>query len=264
VASGYRAVLAGRLRSQLSYRLNFWIDLVTSGLVGLAELAEVAIVFLAVTTLGGVDLPAALLMFGIAETAFSLADLVFGHCDEIPRYLREGTWDVFYLRPQPLLLQLITSDLSLRRLARTAVGLVLLGIGCRWSGLELTFSSVFVLTVSVVSGIVLFAGLFVWAAGIQFFLVQGSEATNAVVYGGRYASTQPASVWSRPLQFVFGYLFPVAFVAYLPVSYPLGIPTFGELPSGVAWLAPVAACWMWLLGLASWWAGVRHYQGGGG
>ncbi len=60
------------------------------------------------------------MVFGLADLAFSLADLAFGHCDNLPTYLRAGTLDVFYLRPQPLLLQLITSDISLRRLARAA------------------------------------------------------------------------------------------------------------------------------------------------
>ena len=43
--------------------------------------------------------------------------------------LRAGTLDVFYLRPQPLLLQLVTSDVSLRRLARAAVGVAALVVG---------------------------------------------------------------------------------------------------------------------------------------
>jgi len=54
----------------------------------------------------------------MADMTFALADLSFGHLDTLPDFLRAGTLDVFYLRPQPILLQLITSDISLRRLAR--------------------------------------------------------------------------------------------------------------------------------------------------
>ena len=82
-----------------------------------------------VTALGGMRFNQILLVFGLADLAFSLADLSFGHLDTLPDFLRAGTLDAFYLRPQPILLQLITSDVSLRRLARAAVGTAALGIG---------------------------------------------------------------------------------------------------------------------------------------
>ncbi len=120
------------------------------------------------------------------------------------------------------------------------------------------------LVLAIVSGCATFAGMFVWAGGAQFFLIEGAETTNAFVYGGRYAATQPASVWNRPLWAVFGFLFPMAFTGFLPALWLLGLePPYG-LPDWIGWCAPVAAVWTWLLALVSWRFGVRHYQGGGG
>lgn len=260
----YRAVLASRMRSQRSYRANFLLDLSSSLLVGLVELAEVWVIFHSVGSLGGLDLAAVVLVFGIADLAFSLADLAFGHCDTIPTYLRAGTLDVFYLRPQPLLLQLVTSDISLRRLARAAVGVAALVIGLSVNDVPWGAGAVALLVLAVVSGVATFAAMFVWAGGAQFYLVDGAEATNAFVYGGRYAATQPASVWSRPLVVVFGFFFPMAFTAYLPVVTLLGLPAPDWAPGWLGWCAPLAALWAWALALVTWRAGVRHYQGGGG
>ena len=64
------------------------------------------------------------------------------------------------------------------------------------------------LLLALVCGYAIFAGLFVCAAGLQFFLVNGAEMTNAFTYGGRYAAAQPASVWSPPLKLLFGFVFP--------------------------------------------------------
>lgn len=260
----YRAVLGARVRAQRSYRSNFALDLGSSLLVGLVELAEVWVIFHAVDRLGGLDLQAILLVFGLADLCFSLADLGFGHCDTLPVYIRAGTLDVFYLRPQPLLLQLITSDISLRRLARGAVGAVALGAGLVLNDVPWSAGSVLLLVLAVLSGVATFAAMFVWAGGAQFFLVDGAEATNAFVYGGRYAASQPASVWDRPLKVVFGYFFPMAFTGYLPVVTLLGLPGQEWLPSWAGWCAPLAAVWAWALALLSWRLGVRHYQGGGG
>jgi ABC-2 type transport system permease protein len=260
----YRTVLASRARSQTSYRANFVLDLASSFVASLVELAEVWVLFRAATRLGGLEFHQILLVFGLADLAFSLAEISFGHCDNLPTYLRAGTLDVFYLRPQPLLLQLITSDISLRRLARASVGLVAVIGGLVVNDIAWGASSVALLLVAFVSGYTIFAAMFVWAAGLQFFLVDGAEMTNAFVYGGRYAATQPASVWWRPLRVVFGFVFPMAFGGFLPTLRLLGIPGPAWLPSWLGWCGPLAAIWAWGMALLCWRWGVRHYRGGGG
>ncbi|WP_261565205.1 ABC transporter permease [Frankia gtarii] len=260
----YRAVLASRARSQTSYRANFALDLVSSLLSALVELAEVWVIFHATTRLGGLEFRQMLLVFGLADVSFSLADLAVGHCDRLPTYLRAGTFDVFYLRPQPLLLQLITSDLSLRRLARVSVGLTALVAGLALGGVSWGLTAAALLATALTSGIATFAALFVWAGGLQFFLLDGREVTNAFVYGGRYAATQPASVWSRPLKVLFGFFFPMAFTGYLPTLMLLGLPGPQWLPRWLGWCGPLAAVWAWAMALLCWRRGVRHYQGGGG
>ena len=260
----YRVVLASRARSQRAYRTSFALDLGSSLLVGLVELAEVWVLFSNVSSLGGLRFNQILLVFGLADLGFSLADLSFGHLDELPDYLRAGTLDAFYLRPQPILAQLITSDISLRRLARAAVGAGSLSIGLVTAGTPWDGRTVALLVLGLFSGYATFAALFVWAAGLQFFLLDGAEATNAFVYGGRYAATQPASVWSRPLKAVFGFFFPMAFTAYLPALAILHLPGPPWLPAWLAWCTPAAAAWTWLMALLCWRWGLRHYQGGGG
>lgn len=260
----YLAVIGSRARSQRAYRASFALDLASSALVGIIELAEIWVLFHNVTALGGLNFAQILLVFGLADLCFSLADLSFGHCDNLPTYLRAGTLDVFYLRPQPLLLQLVTSDISLRRLARAAVGACALTVGLVINDIAWSPAHVLLLLLAVVSGFAMFAGMFVWAGGAQFFLIEGAETTNAFVYGGRYAATQPASVWTRPLWAVFGFFFPMAFTGFLPALWLLGLEGPGSLPDWLGWCAPLAAVWTWLLALATWRVGVRHYQGGGG
>jgi len=260
----YRAVLSSRVRSQRAYRASFATDLAGSGLVGAVELAEVWVLFHNVTALGGLRFNQILLVFGLADLAFSLADLSCGHLDTLPAYIRAGTLDVFYLRPQPVLLQLITSDIALRRLARAGVGLASLSAGLVTSGAPWGPRTAALLALGLASGYATFAGLFVWAAGLQFFLLDGAEMTNAFVYGGRYAATQPAAVWTRPLKAVFGFFFPMAFTAYLPALAILRLPGPPWLPSWLGWCGPAAAAWTWAMGLLCWRWGMRRYQGGGG
>ena len=260
----YRAVIGSRIRAQRSYLTSFALDLFGSLLIGLAEFGEVWVIFHNVRVLGGLDFNAILLLFGLSNLAFSMADLLVGHVDNLPTFVRMGTIDAFYLRPQPVLAQLMTSELSLRRLARIGVGLVALTAGLTQNDIVWGPQVVAMLALAVVCGTAIFAGLFVCAASLQFFLINGSELTNSFTYGGSYAASQPASIFPTPLKMIFGYLVPVAFTAYLPTLVILRLPGPPGLPSWLAWLTPLAALWVWFLALTLWRWGTRHYQGGGG
>lgn len=260
----YRALLASRMRAQRSYRLSFGLDLLSSGLVGVVELAEVWVIFHSVTSLGGFRFTEMLLVFGLADCCFSIADMLVGHCDNLPPLLRAGTIDVFYLRPLPVLMQLITSEISLRRLARAGVGVVALVAGLAVNDVDWRPAAVVMLALALVSGTLIFSAMFVWAGGLQFYLINGAEMTNAFVYGGRYAATQPPSVWGRPLLALFGFAFPMVFTGFVPMLVLLDRPGPSYLPAWLAWWLPVAAAWAWSAALLTWRAGVRHYEGAAG
>jgi ABC-2 type transport system permease protein len=246
------------------YRLGFALDVVGSILIGITEFGEVWVIFHNVTILGGLDFDAVLVLFGLSNIAFSSADLVVGHLDTLPTFIRTGTLDAFYLRPLPILTQLMTSELDLRRIARTLIAVVALGFGLKLSDVPADPRSVALVAIAVVFGTAIFSALFVWAASLQFFLINAPELTNAFTYGGSYASSQPASIFPGALKLLFGYLVPVAFTGYLPTLALLGLPGPFGLPTWFAWLLPVAACWVWGIAFALWRSGTRHYQGGGG
>lgn len=74
--------------------------------------------------------------------------------------------------------------------------------------IALTPGHCLLLLMAVLTGAAICAGVFVAAAGVQFFLIDAAEMTNSIVYGGRYAATQPGSVWNRPLIAVFASPYP--------------------------------------------------------
>ncbi|MEV0251100.1 ABC-2 family transporter protein [Nocardia sp. NPDC050712] len=260
----YSAVLRSRIRAQRSYRLSFVSEVFSAFLIGIVEFAEVWVIFHQVRVLGGLDMDAALLLFGLSNTGFALAQVLVGHLDSLPTLIRQGTLDAYHLRPQPLLLQLITGDISLRRLARASVAMVVLGIGLVRNDIDWNLSAFTLLAITLITGVLLFSGIFVCAAGLQFFLIDGAELTNSFTYGGSFAAMQPASVFPTPLKLLFGFAIPVAFTAYLPTIALLQLPGPDILPAWLAWFSPLAALWVWGAAFWLWRLGTRHYQGGGG
>ncbi|WP_019201856.1 ABC transporter permease [Tsukamurella sp. 1534] len=260
----YRAVLASRVQAQVSYRASLAMDLFTALLLGLVELAEVWLLFHNAPVIGGLTFSAVLLVFALADLGFCSADIVLGHLDKLPRYVRAGTIDVFYLRPQPILLQLMTSDIRIHRLTRPAVSVFALVYALTHNDIDWGPGTVGMLALTLVCGPLIYGSVFVIAAGLQFVLVNGAEFTSSFVYGGRYAATQPASVWPGAIKATFGFVLPLAFTGYLPALWILGLPGVGMFQPQLAWLLPVVTLWVTALAGATWRFGLRHYRGAGG
>lgn len=239
------------------------MEVIGSTAFGLLEFAEVYVVFVNVEFLGGLDFAAAALLFALANLSFSLADMLVGHADRLPTYLREGTLDAFLLRPLPVLAQLVTSDLALRRIGRVTVSVVIMGVVLPLNDIDWAADTVLLMVVAVVAGTVIFAALFVCAAALQFWLVEGAEFANAFTYGGGYASQFPASIFTLPMRVFFAFVVPSAFVAYLPTLILLDLPGPPGLPSWLGWCGPIMAIAIWAVALVGWRAGLRHYTGAG-
>jgi ABC-2 type transport system permease protein len=260
----YTALLHSRLAAQTSYRGSFVLDLLGNVGIGFIELSEVYVIFSRVDALGGLDVSGALLVFALANIGFSLADLAVGHLDTLPTYLRAGTLDAFLLRPQPVLAQLATSDVSLKRLGRTALAVAVLVVAVPAAVPSWSPAKVLLLAVTPLLGAAVFAALFVLAAAVQFWLVEATELTNSFTYGGSYAASYPASVFSLALRALFTFVVPAAFTAYLPALVLMDRTGPVWLPAWLGWCTPLAAAAIWTVALLAWRAGLRHHTGAGG
>jgi ABC-2 type transport system permease protein len=260
----YRAILGSRIRSQLQYRTSFAFDLVNSIGFGLLEYLEVYLIFHNVPTLGGLDWGQSLVVFALARTSFALADLVVGHIDGIPTYVRTGTLDVLLLRPLPVLLQLVLSDISLRRLGRLALYLVVFALALHRVSIDWTPARLALVPATVLGGCVIFSAVFIVAGASQFRLLDGGEFANAFTYGGGYVASYSAEVLPAPVRAFFTAVVPATFTGYLPALALLGEPGPPGFPAWLGWCTlPVAALAL-TVALRLWRSGIRHYQGGGG
>lgn len=204
----YGALVGSRVRAQTSYRTSFGLDVLASVGIGLLEASEIYVLFHNVDVLGGLALGPALLVFALANLSFALADVLTGHLDELPRFIRTGTLDAMLVRPLPLLAQLVTSDISLRRLGRAAVAVVILAVALPLAVPAWTPSAVAMLVLAPVTGTAIFAALFTAAAGVQFWVVDGAELTNGFTYGSSYVAAYPASVLAPPVRVFFTFVVP--------------------------------------------------------
>ena len=174
----------------------------------LIEFVEVYVVFHQVDSLGGFDFAEVAVMYGLSAVGFGMADMVVGHVDRLPFYVRTGTFDAFLLRPLSALGQLVTSDFSLRRLGRIGSGVVVLVIALAAADIDWTPARALLVVVTPVAGGIIFGAVFVATCTIGFHVVEGMEFANALTYGGNYLSSFPFTIFGTFIRRFFTFVVP--------------------------------------------------------
>ncbi len=256
-------LVGARIRADWQYRTSFFLFLISQTLIASLDLAVIATIFSQVDELGGWSGVEVALLFGLAGVAFGLADLLVSQVELASRHIKEGTFDLFLLRPLPTLLHLSASEFALRRLGRLLQPLVVLAVALLLAPIEWSPAVVVLVPVTLLSGTVIFGSVWVATSSVAFWTVESQEMGNAFTYGGGLAAQYPIDVLGSWLRRLFTFLIPLAFVAYLPAVIMLGRPRPLGLPNAIGWATPMVALACAFAARALWALAVRHYRSTG-
>lgn len=259
----YARLLAAQIRAQASYRTSFVVDLISQAALTVVEIGTVVILFGVTRSIGGFSLAPAMLISSLALTCFRIGDLIAGGLDDIPKYVRRGELDGLLVRPLSALGQLFVNTLEVRVIGAAAQAAVVLGIALAINGIAWSPVKVALLLVSIVSGGVTIASIFVVGNTFTFWFIEAREISNAFTYGGRDFMSYPITVYGPVFRVLFAFVIPFAFVAYYPALALLDRPDPLGLPNWLGFCSPVAAVALALAATAFWRTGVRHYRGTG-
>ncbi|MFF4869816.1 ABC transporter permease [Streptomyces sp. NPDC000961] len=259
----YRMVAAMWIRSTMAYRFSFALTLFNSFCVTFFDFVVILLMFGQVKGLGGFSFAEVAFLYGTAGTAFGLADLTMGSLQRMGKRVRDGSLDVFLMRPAPLLAQVAADKFALRRFGRVAQALLVLVWSLLLLDVDWTLVKAALLPVTVVCGAVIFGAVMVIGASALFWLQDAAEVTNAFTYGGNTLLQYPPTIFAQELVRGVVYVVPLAFVSWLPALYVLGRPAPAGVPDWAAFAAPpVALVCCGVAGLA-WRAGIRSYRSTG-
>nr|WP_209903242.1 ABC-2 family transporter protein [Brachybacterium sacelli] len=253
-----------RIRSQATFRASFAADLAGQVLIVGTEFLELWVILSQVSTLGGMTLPQVAVVYGLGALAFGMADLFFGEIDGLSTAIKSGKLETLLIRPVPVLLQISSLDLSLRRIGRIVVGLAMYVTALAIAGFQPTPATLALAALAPLAGALIFGALFTMAGALQFWLVDGREFASAFTYGGNYVATTPGAVFALPLRAFFTFVVPATLIAYAPTLALLDLPGPQLVPAWAGWCGLPAAVLAWIVAGALWRAGVRRYTGAGG
>jgi ABC-2 type transport system permease protein len=263
VVDAYVRLVAAQVRGQTQYRASFLMDLVSSGVLTLIDVAIVFVMFSVRGELGGFGGRELLLMVGLSSLGFSMADCAVGNVERLQFYVRTGRFDAVLVRPLSSLAQLVAMDFAPRRIGRVVQGLVIYVAALLAAPVDWSPGAAVLVVLAPLAGALFFGSVFVATATVAFWWVESGEIAAAFTYGGREFTSYPATVFGGFFRRLFAYGLGFAFVAYLPALALLGRPDPLGVPGWLQWCSPLVALIAAAIATWCWRSGIRHYRSTG-
>ncbi len=256
----YFKYLSILLRSQMQYRTSFILLSIGQFFVPFSIFISMYLLFQRFDHIGGWNLYEVALCYAIIHIGFSVSECFARGFDAFPSYVVKGEFDRILVRPRSTVLQVLGARFEFSRIGRFSQSIIVMIYALINLSIEWDFIKIITLLFMILSGVIIFTGVYMLGATLSFWTIQGIEAINIVTDGGREMSQYPLTIYKDWVKKFFTFIIPFGTVNYLPLMYILDktngndyfymvIPLFGML-----FIIPSLMIWKF---------GVKHYKSTG-
>lgn len=241
-------------KSQLEYRTSFILLSIGQIFVPFSVFLGIYFLFQRFQEIKGWSLWEVALCYGIIHIAFSLTECFARGFDNFSRLVVTGDFDRILVRPRSTIVQVLGSQFEFTRIGRLFQAVVIFIIALTKVQIDWNIIKILTFILMIISGIFIFAGIYMIGATICFFTIEGLEVINILTDGGREISQYPINIYKDWVKKLFTFVIPYGVVNYLPLLYVLGknnqvIYAFTPL-LGILFIIPCILIWNY---------GVKHY-----
>ena len=248
------------IRSQMQYPASFVMHALGSFCLTVSHLFALVMLFERFGMLSEWTLGEALIFYGMAYMASAFAKIYMRGIMNAGNMARSGEFDRILLRPRSTLLQTMGADLQFMRLGEFLDGLVPFIIGVVIVKPGWGIADWLLVIAAVTLGSLTYAGIALIRAMVSFFTIESLEVFNIFIYGGVEANSKPMNIYADWFRRLFTYVIPLGAINYLPMSTLLDM---NYVPDWASWLSPLMGAAFFMIGIAAWRFGGRHYRSTG-
>ncbi|MFC4777972.1 ABC transporter permease [Paenibacillus sp. GCM10023252] len=247
-------------KTKLTYRADFWIEVISDLLFQGMNLIFILIVFQHTASLGGWSEAEVVFVYGFFMVPSGIFGAIFNIWNFGERYIVKGELDRVLTRPAHSLFQVLLENLDPPSLIGSMVGGVIMII-C-WSQLGIPFEllDLPMLLLFIAGAVLVYAGIYTALSAISFY----SDAPTGImplIYNIQNYGRYPVNIYNKVIRFLLTWLVPFAFVGVIPASYFL--EKKADDLSKLALLTPVMGIIFFTIGILLWNNGVKKYRGAG-
>ena len=247
----YKKFLHTSLASELEYKTNILIDLITAVLSLIGSIFLLSIFFQNSLSIGGWEFEQALIIQGIYTILNGITNTWFNpNLTEIVKHIREGTLDFVLLKPIDSQFFISFKKFNPSGLLEVMLGLCLLLFCIRINQINLNLSFLSLSFITITCSICILYSLWFFISTTTIWFVKTWNATEVLrsfLYIGRF----PLNSFSFSLRIFFSVFIPIAFITSIPSEVFLGISQlwkiFLEVIVAIVFLTASRKFWIFAL-----------------
>jgi ABC-2 type transport system permease protein len=250
--------LKNYLKTRMSYRSDFWVEVLSELLSQAINLFFILVVFRHTALLGEWTQAQVLFIYGYFLVPYGIFNCLFNLWGFSERYIVKGEMDRVLTRPAHNLVQLALENMAPASLVGSLGGFIIMTAVWPYLGVELHAVDPFMFLLLTLGALMIYGGIYILLTAVSFF-IDAPTGILPMIYNIQSYGRYPITIYNGMIRALLTWVMPFAFVGFYPAAYFLDRDNWGMM----AWLTPVVGAAFFLLGLFFWNFGVRRYRGAG-
>jgi len=258
-----RILLRAGWRAAMTYRVSFLSTIVGGVALQGTQLLFIGVLLSKFNVIHGWRFNDIALLFAMRLAAHAFYVVPFGALFSIDQAIQQGDVDRYLLRPAGIYLQVVTRYAPLMALGDMLLGFGSLALFAPQSSVSWTPGKVAFLIAALIGGGLVEAGLQTFLAGLSFRMTSTTSLRILADDTITRFSSYPLTMFSRWGFLSLTFIFPMAFIAYLPATVLLGRTDQLPIPAWLAYISPCGGLVVFTTGLAFFNRMIRQYNSPG-
>ncbi len=254
----YWLFLKQRIKALMEYRANFIIGASSTIFLQASSILAIWVVMQKVPTLNGWNYDQILLVYGLITLAKSINHMFADNLWTLGRvYIRSGGFDRFLVRPINPLFHLLADRFCQDGVGNFLVGAALVVKSTLSLHIVWTWDKALMMVVTIISGGLIFIAINLLTCVSAFWIVDSVPVTR-LIFDNHLFAQYPLTIYPKAIGILLTWVVPYGLTSFYPASYLLN-----RASGALAWLSPLAAVILLLIGYRFWVFGLRHYNSTG-
>lgn len=251
----YVAFLVMHIKSQIQYRLSFFLLFVSQFIGTWFTFLSISFLFARFDCVGGFSYEEVLLCFSVVNFSFYFSKCLSEGFHDFSSIISNTEFDRILTRPRYTILQVLFAKLELHQLGAVLQSTILLIYAIVKSNFIWDTQKAFVLVAMLMAGICIFLSLSILYASFCFFTIDGLHIIDLCIAGGQEFGRYPVAIYGQNVLAFFTYVVPIALFQYYPLLYLIGKDS-GSINAYLPLCCPLFT----LPCIIMWNLGVRNYK----
>jgi ABC-2 type transport system permease protein len=258
-----RILLRAGWRAAMTYRVSFLSTIVGGIALQGTQLLFIGVLLSKFNVIHGWQLNDIAFLFAMRLAAHAFYVVPFGALFSIDQAIQQGDVDRYLLRPAGIYLQVVTRYAPLMALGDTLLGFGSLALFAPQSSVSWTPGKVVFLIAAVIGGGLVEAGLQTFLAALSFRMTSTTSLRILADDTVSRFSSYPLTMFDRWGFLSLTFVFPMAFIAYLPATVLLGRTDQLPIPAWLAYISPCGGLVIFTIGVTFFNRMIRTYNSPG-